>query len=684
MNCDIFAGFSVACVIGGRDIGEDRKAISKCKAIVGTPGRLLHLIRNNLICLKHIQILVLDEADKLFTDNFRKDIDTLTNALKKDRQTIASSATYADGLDKLIVSYMQNAIAVSATREIPILIGVRQFAFCIESKSTENSASAPAIQRMMKKVEAIESILSHLAFKQCVLFSNSQMRAESFSNYLTSREWTVDLIIGSQDQCIRTSTLDKFRQYKSRILITSDLMARGVDIENINLVINIDVPRESSTYLHRIGRCGRFGTKGIAITLISDEEDLMAFRKLLGRIGGNDLKIAKLPSAEYFSESDPWNFASQDDALKSFEYISGLDDTISNQSNHLDEDNDSFTKLLTNLKSSFGKEDDVERKAKPEQDVANLDDPFSSFEGLECNGSLQPAGIKACSSSLTDQENVANPSVNTKPDELDNDPFSSYEEFKCNGSMNTTKEAAGIEVCSSSSTNQENLTDMLVNTKPDNLGDDPFSSNAEFKCNGSLNVTKENEQFELSAMSSIEKTNRFMFEVAKLLVDLKDSNPIDLDSDPFQQFASHTGGHNVDETQCEKVMIEDEIILSDYTSSESSLDDTTSSDGGDDEASNKEESAQIVINENESQKDCSNLAKTQKNIKPSEDPVPKEANKQDTKKPNGTFDKSPSIGRPTINSFQSSQNLQEQWVKLYRQQVHQIFEYVSNANHQWY
>lgn len=649
MNCVLFAGFSVACVIGGRDISEDRKAISKCKAIVGTPGRLLHLIRNSLICLKHIQILVLDEADKLFTDSFRKDIDTLMNSLKKDRQTIASSATYADGLDKLILSYMQNAIAVSATREIPILIGVRQFVFCIENKSTDNSASAPAIQTMMKKLTAIESILGHLAFKQCILFSNSQMRAESFANYLTTREWTVDLIIGSQDQCIRTSTLDKFRQYKSRILTTSDLMARGVDIENVNLIINIDVPRESSTYLHRIGRCGRFGTKGIAITLINDEKDLTAFRKLLGRIGGNDLKIAKLPSAEYFSDCDPWNFASQDVALKSFEYIYGLDDNASNHSNYSDEYNDSFTELLTNLKKMPTKEDAVERQATKLQDVADL---------------------------LTDKELVV----------VDDDQFSSFKGFKCNSSLNATKEPAGIEACSSSLTDQENVADLLANTKSDDLCDDPFSSYEEFNCNGLTRVTTENKQVEAAPpISSIEKTNREMFEVAKLLVDSKDSNPIDLESDPFQQFANHTDEYNVHETRCEKVITEDEATLSDITFSESTLDQNTSSDGGDDEASNKGEDAQTVVNENESIEECSHLAKALKNIKVSDESLPKETQYiPDTTKPTGAHVKKLSIGRSTLNSFQSSKNLQEQWVKLYRQQVHQIFEYVSNANHQWY
>lgn len=210
---EIFIGFNVTSVIGGRDIAEDRKRISKCKAIVGTPGRILHLIKNNYVCMKNIQTFVLDEADKLVTDDFYSDINIVLNALNKDRQIIASSATYANGLDKLIVSFMNNPIAVSTSRDSPILIGVKQFLlpandFLIPT-SVQNST--PSIQAMWRKVSAVEYILSTTSFKQCILFSNSQIRATSFANYLTQRNWTVELVLGSHDQETRTRTLQRFR-----------------------------------------------------------------------------------------------------------------------------------------------------------------------------------------------------------------------------------------------------------------------------------------------------------------------------------------------------------------------------------------------------------------------------------------------------------------------------------------
>lgn len=200
-------------MIGGRDIAEDRKRISKCRAIVGTPGRILHLIKNKFVCLQNIQTLVLDEADKLVTEDFYSDINILLDALSKNRQIIASSATYANGLDRLIVSFMQNPVAISTSRDTPVLVGVKQFILPVECfkvpKSVENSTST--IQAMWRKVSAVEYILSTTSFKQCILFSNSQFRANSFANYLTQNEWTVELVLGSHDQKTRTATLEKFR-----------------------------------------------------------------------------------------------------------------------------------------------------------------------------------------------------------------------------------------------------------------------------------------------------------------------------------------------------------------------------------------------------------------------------------------------------------------------------------------
>lgn len=161
----------------------------------------------------NIGILILDEADKLVAENFFNDINILLDALNSNRQIIATSATYANGLDKQIVSFMQNPIAVSAGRETPVLIGVKQFMLNVDDFSIPSSVtdSNTYIQAMWRKVSAVNYILSTTTFKQCILFSNSQLRAKSFANYLSQKEWTVELMLGSHNQNTRNSTLQKFR-----------------------------------------------------------------------------------------------------------------------------------------------------------------------------------------------------------------------------------------------------------------------------------------------------------------------------------------------------------------------------------------------------------------------------------------------------------------------------------------
>lgn len=312
-------------MIGGRDISEDRRRLNKCSAIVATLGRLLHLIENCVISIKPIKLVVLDEADKLITSDFRSSIDKLLKMFSMKPQIIASSATFADGLDKLLLTYMQNPVAVSATQKMPVLVGIKQFVHAVTATGdSNNEATTPTIKMMKCKVEAAENILKNISFKQCILFSNSQMRAESYYSYLNDKGWKVDLIIGAHDQQLRTSTFQKFCKFESRILIGSDIIARGIDVANVNLVINLDVPADSSTYLHRIGRSGRFGAHGIAITLVNDNIDMNRFEQMLGNIGADNIKVSLLPSVKDLDNTRLWNFANDQGDVSIFNEIDAV------------------------------------------------------------------------------------------------------------------------------------------------------------------------------------------------------------------------------------------------------------------------------------------------------------------------------------------------------------------------
>lgn len=291
--------FKVGSFIGGLDIADDRKKINGCRSIVGTPGRIQHLLKSKILNISDLKLVVLDEADQMIS-NFSTDVKNILSELKFRNQIIASSATFdpAKSLDKKLAEYMKNPIGVTPKKEAPILLGVKQF--LIEIPQQDNS-----LKDMTRKIEEMIKIFTKIPFKQCLAFSNSQSRAESYCNYLNKDGWPSEVITGAQDQPTRIKVLNKLKDFKCRILLSTDLMARGIDADNVNLVINLDIPHDPSLYLHRIGRAGRFGSHGIAVTFVSSEKDLFNLRKVLGEIGGETMGVMRLPDDKNY---DFWNF----------------------------------------------------------------------------------------------------------------------------------------------------------------------------------------------------------------------------------------------------------------------------------------------------------------------------------------------------------------------------------------
>lgn len=297
---------------------NDRKKLQKCKCIVGTPGRIVHLLKNNVLNTEKIRVVVLDEIDKLLTGSFTTDIDFIFKSLPNKRQVIGSSATYDKNVEIAMNDYMKNPIGVTPRKEAPVLLGVKQFVYDLEAGNLKQ------MQEMHQKVKVIATILSSVPFKQCLIFSSSQQRAESYSNYLANEGWPCEVIMGSQEQSTRLDIFKKFKDFKCRILVATDLMARGIDSENVNLVINLEVPNDSPLYLHRIGRCGRFGSHGIAVTLVHNNNELIKFRKLLGSIGGSEMKVLNFPKT---TDTNLWNFGDPDADLALYGEISGITTT---------------------------------------------------------------------------------------------------------------------------------------------------------------------------------------------------------------------------------------------------------------------------------------------------------------------------------------------------------------------
>ncbi|KAK3912902.1 putative ATP-dependent RNA helicase DDX20 [Frankliniella fusca] len=286
--------------IGGTSVKEDRKNLLGCQVAIGTPGRLNSLIESGDMSLCHVRLFVLDEADKLMEKSIFPQVKSISKLLPVNKQTILCSATFLNPVKEYVIKHMKEPFWVTpdgASRLQPgnfeqqrssqtVLLGVTQFFKEVPSHSQ-------IVRKLKFKLEEILEILSGHPFTQCIIFSNYQTRAETICHQLVSNGWPAISVRGQDEQSHRTATLTSFKEFQSRVLLTTDVMSRGVDFRGVDLVINLDIPYDSATYLHRMGRAGRFGSYGCVITLASKGEEVEAFKKILYEI--NNTTVYTLP-----------------------------------------------------------------------------------------------------------------------------------------------------------------------------------------------------------------------------------------------------------------------------------------------------------------------------------------------------------------------------------------------------
>lgn len=287
VGCEM-KGLKVEVFIGGMAIDSDKKKVNGCHVAVGAPGRIKHLIDKGFLKVENVRLFVLDEADKLMETSFQKDINYIFSKLPFNKQVIASSATYPGDLETFLQTYMCSPVLTSPDDDGPVLIGLQQFVTVVPSHPN-------AMRQVQIKVDELMKILNEIPFKQSLVFSNYQTRAQSVCNKINSKGLVAVYITGNQDMVKRLQAIDKLKSFKCRIMLTTDLTARGIDADNVNLVVNLDLPIDAATYLHRIGRAGRYGSYGISITIIAENEIEM-FKQLLASIGGSSFYVLKLPS----------------------------------------------------------------------------------------------------------------------------------------------------------------------------------------------------------------------------------------------------------------------------------------------------------------------------------------------------------------------------------------------------
>ncbi|GJJ70335.1 hypothetical protein EMPS_02684 [Entomortierella parvispora] len=247
----------LAC-IGGTSIQESiRRLADGVQVVVGTPGRVLDMIQRGILPTQHVKMMVLDEADEMLLD-FREAVYDVFQHLPKTVQVALLSATMPDEVLAVTTKFMSNPVHILVKNEEVTLEGIKQFYVNVQKEEW--------------KLDTLCDIYETLTITQAVIFCSTRRKVEMLKEQLTERDFTVSAIHGSMEQSERETIMKEFRSGSSRVLIATDLLARGIDIQQVSLVINFDLPTNKENYVHRIGRGGRFGRKGVSINFLTDRD----------------------------------------------------------------------------------------------------------------------------------------------------------------------------------------------------------------------------------------------------------------------------------------------------------------------------------------------------------------------------------------------------------------------------
>ena len=247
----------VMATTGGTSLRDDIvRLYSPVHVIVATPGRVLDLASKRVAKLDQCKVVVMDEADKLLSQEFGATLEQLIDLLPKNRQFMLFSATFPVTVKAFCDRYLHNPYEINLMEDLT-LKGVSQFYVFVEER---------------QKVLCLKTLFSMLRINQCIIFCNSFQRVVLLSKKITEFGFSCFHIHAKMPQSDRNRVFHEFRQGNCRTLVSSDLLTRGIDIKAVNVVINFDFPRNSETYLHRIGRSGRFGHYGLAINFITPDD----------------------------------------------------------------------------------------------------------------------------------------------------------------------------------------------------------------------------------------------------------------------------------------------------------------------------------------------------------------------------------------------------------------------------
>ncbi|KAK6248727.1 hypothetical protein QUC31_020292 [Theobroma cacao] len=259
-----YLGVKVHACVGGTSVREDQRILSSgVHVVVGTPGRVFDMLRRKSLRADHIKMFVLDEADEMLSRGFKDQIYDIFQLLPEKVQVGVFSATMPPEALEITRKFMNKPVRILVKRDELTLEGIKQFHVNVDKEEW--------------KLETLCDLYETLAITQSVIFVNTRRKVDWLTDKMRSRDHTVSATHGDMDQNTRDIIMREFRSGSSRVLITTDLLARGIDVQQVSLVINYDLPTQPENYLHRIGRSGRFGRKGVAINFVIRDDERMLF-----------------------------------------------------------------------------------------------------------------------------------------------------------------------------------------------------------------------------------------------------------------------------------------------------------------------------------------------------------------------------------------------------------------------
>jgi len=281
------SGIRIVPVYGGASIENQIRMLKRgAEIIIGTPGRVMDHMRRRTLKLDNLSMVILDEADEMLNMGFREDIETILQDAPEPRQTILFSATMSNEIMAITTEYQTEPVLVKVVNKELTVPNISQFFYDVPKG---------------RKLDVLSRLLEYYDPTRAMVFCNTKKMVDELLEALRDRGFTAEGLHGDMKQAVRTTVMDAYKRGRVSILIATDVAARGIDVDNVDVVFNYDLPSDMEYYVHRIGRTGRAGKEGRSITLISGRSQLYGIRDV-ERFTKSKITMNTIPSLHEIAE----------------------------------------------------------------------------------------------------------------------------------------------------------------------------------------------------------------------------------------------------------------------------------------------------------------------------------------------------------------------------------------------